>query len=119
MLRLEVNRLVNAFSVLHLLGLIAVGNRTALLDAVYTRVTLRIGRRVVEVNRVCLEQIHLVLTRLAEAGRIDMRKLKWLRHADLTTLTRSYDAGWVVRVFGEGETRCVQGVYSSKVIVTR
>ena len=73
----------------------------------------------VEVDRIRLEQIHLVLTGLAEAGRVDMRKLKWLRHADLTTLTRSYDAGWVVRVFGEGETRCVQGVYSSKVIVTR
>lgn len=49
-----------------------------------------------EVNRVCLEQIHLVLTCLAEARRVDMRQLKWLRHTDLTTLTRSYDAGRVV-----------------------
>ena len=88
--------MVNAFSVLHLLGLIAVGNWTGLLDAVYARVALRIGRRVVEVDRIRLEQIHLVLTCLAEAGRVDMRKLKRLRHADLTALTRSYDASWVV-----------------------
>ena len=96
MLRLEVNRLVDAFSVLHLLGLIAVGNWTGLLDAVYARVALRIGCRVVEVDRVCLEQIHLILTCLAEASRVDMRKLKWLRHADLATLTRGYDAGRMV-----------------------
>ena len=96
MLRLEVNRLVYAFSVLHLLGLIAVGNRTSLLDAVYARVALRIGCRVVEVDRVRLEQIHLILTCLAEAGRVDMRKLKWLGHADLAALTRGYDAGRMV-----------------------
>ena len=73
----------------------------------------------VEVDRIRLEQIHLVLTGLAEAGRVDMRKLKWLRHADLAALARGYDAGRVVRVLGEGQTRCVQGVYSRKVIVTR
>ena len=72
----------------------------------------------VEVDRIRLEQIHLILAGLAEASRVNMRKLKWLRHADLTALTRSYDAGWVVRVFGEGETRCVQGVYSCEVVVT-
>ena len=44
MLRLEVNRLVNAFPVLHLLGLVAVGDRyrAGLLDAVYARVALRV-----------------------------------------------------------------------------
>ena len=119
MLRFEVNRLVNAFPVLHLLGLITVGNRTGLLDTVYSGVALWVGHRVMEVDRIRLEQIHLVLAGLAEACRVDMRKLKRLRHADLTALTRSYDAGWVVRVFSEWETRCVQRVYSSEVIVTR
>ena len=96
MLRLEVNRLVYAFPVLHLLGLVAIGDRAGLLDAVYARVALRVGRCVVEVDRIRLEQIHLVLTCLAEARRVDMRKLKWLGHADLAALTRGYDAGRMV-----------------------
>lgn len=50
---LEVDRLVYAFSVFHLLNFVATRNLTGLLDVINAGVTLRDGAWVVEIYRIC------------------------------------------------------------------
>ncbi len=73
---LEVDWLVYAFSVLHLLNFVTTWNLTRLLDVIYARVTLRVGAWVVEIYRICWKEIHLVFTCLAKTACIDRGKLE-------------------------------------------
>lgn len=99
---LEVDWLIDAFSIFHLLNFVSAWNLTWLLNRVDARIALRVGTRVVEVNRVCSEQVHLVFTCLAKATGIYCAQLKWFWGSDLSTFTWCDNPGRVMTMLIEG-----------------
>jgi len=111
---LEVDWLIDAFSVLHLLNFVATRMRNLawlLLNRVDARIALWVGTWVVEVNSVCCEQVHLVFTCLAKATRIYCAQLKWLRGSDLSALTWRNDPRWVMTM-----AMLIEGIVLSNIV---
>ena len=115
---LEVDWLIDAFSVLHLLNFVATWNLAWLLDVIYARVTLRIGAWVMEIYRICWKEVHLVFTCLAKTACIDRGKLERFWCSKLATFTICDDSCRMMCMLLKGVARWIYRFDWSEVIIT-